>query len=176
MGGLPDEVVRTGRSVPSVPPQQPPQLCLRNLGQPGPGPGARNVWGKAEMRPVWYLGRPQESGRGPGGGRCSPQEGPRGTGAGSKGSGQAWAQPASPDTGLGTLSRVCHLGPSSPLPAGLPGSQTAPSPSGHRHQPEGNYTYRGPREGRVLRATGLGWDPGSAAPPGLGLSLCKAGE
>lgn len=66
---------------------------------------------------------------------------PKEPGAGSEGSGQAWAQPASPDSRLGAPGQVCHLGPSSPLPAGFTGSQTPPSPNGHSRRPKGNYTY-----------------------------------
>ena len=61
-GQAPDGVVRTGQPIPSVPPASPnhPSSACVTSASLGRATGARNAWGKAEIRPVWYLGRPQE--------------------------------------------------------------------------------------------------------------------
>lgn len=72
----PDGVMRTGQPVPSVPPTSPqssappppppppprrlPSSACVTSASLGRATGARNVWGKAEICPVWYLGQPQE--------------------------------------------------------------------------------------------------------------------
>lgn len=97
MGGLMDGVVRKGQPVPLTPHPHPHSSACVTSASLGRATGARNVWGKAKIHPVWYLGQPQEQGwRQRSGGCFRPQEGPQGPEAGGEGSGQAWAQPAKP--------------------------------------------------------------------------------
>lgn len=104
---------------------------------------------------------------------------PKEIGLTEEGSGQAQAQPASPDTNLGTPSQVCHLCPSTPPPSGLTGSQTPPTPNGHGHRPKGNYTCSGTSllvKDVCSAPACLGLNLSSATSLGLRFPLCKVGE
>ena len=89
------------------------RALLRDALQPGP------------VVHVWEHGKHDHAAPGPGG---HAQEGPQGAGAGSKGQGRPGLSLPVQTPAWGAPSQACHLGPSSPLPAGLTGSQTPPVP------------------------------------------------